>query len=232
MNRNILLLIAIITCAGTAGFGQSPTPLPAQKANQRPADVPAGEPFDKATVAEMASKCVTLDTEIGAIVIELFPENAPETVRNFLNLAATQLYDTTTFSRVVRGFVIQGGSIWTRSGGVPKGPMSERARRRLVDEPNKILHERGILSMARGDEPNSASTSFFILVDAAPHLDGKFAAFGRVVAGMDVVDAVNKAAVTDEKPDKPVRLNRATVAACARTAAGLGMREQNFVSIR
>ncbi len=93
--------------------------------------------------------------------------------------------------------------------------MGERARRTIPDEPNKILHERGIVSMARADEPNTATTNFFILVAAAPFLDNKFAAFGRVTNGMEVVDAINKAPGADEKPDKPVRIKKAIVTNCS-----------------
>jgi peptidyl-prolyl cis-trans isomerase B (cyclophilin B) len=148
------------------------------------------------------------------IEMEMFPEHAPESVRNFLNLVATGLFDTTTFGRVVPGFVIQGGDLYSREGKVSY-EIGMRARRTLPDEPNKVLHERGILSMARGEEANTAMTSFFILVGAGAHLDGKFAAFGRVTKGMEAVDAINKAPVTDEKPEKPVRIRKATVAACA-----------------
>ena len=163
----------------------------------------------------MASQCVSLDTEAGLIEIEFYPEQAPETVRNFLNLAVTGMYDTTTFSRVVPGFVIQGGDIWSREGGKVTREMGARARRTIPDEPNKILHERGVVSMARGDEANSASTHFFIIVmNVVPTLDGKFAAFGRVTTGMEVVDAINKAPVLSEKPDKPVRVRKFTVAPC------------------
>src|SRR2546423_12049659 len=85
---------------------------PPAKKNERPAAETAaqGEPFDKATVEQMSKQCVTLETEVGAIRIEMLAEAAPETTRNFLNLAATGAFDTTTFSRVVRGFVIQGGT--------------------------------------------------------------------------------------------------------------------------
>ena len=188
------------------------------KTNTRPvgAEPAKPEPFDKADVKTMAGQCVSLDTEAGVIEMELYPEHAPETVRNFLNLAATGMFDTTTFSRVVPDFVIQGGDIWSRDGKVSI-PMGTRARRTIPDEPNKILHERGVLSMARTDEPNSASTHFFILVKLSPPLDGKFAAFGRVTKGMDVVDAINKTPVTDEKPAKPVRIRKVTVAACVGT---------------
>lgn len=188
----------------------------APKANSRPAPASAtkAEPFDKADAATMAKQCVTLDTEAGVIDLELFPESAPESVRNFLNLAATGLFDGTSFNRVVPGFVIQGGNMWSREGGKVSRAIGERGRRTIPDEPNKILHERGILSMARPDEPNKATTDFFILVKDAPFLDGKFAAFGRVTRGMEVVDAINKMPVTDEKPEKPVRVRKAIVNTC------------------
>lgn len=212
-----VICLALFT-AVSLGQDVSATPV-VKKANARPAEAPvaSAEPFDRADAKTMASKCVTLDTESGVIEIELFPESAPESVRNFLNLAATGLFDTTVFGRVVPGFVIQGGSLWTRDGGLTQA-QAARARRALQDEPNKILHERGIVSMARGDEANSAKTSFFILVGQGEHLDGKFAAFGRVTRGIEVADAINKAPVTDEKPDKPVRLKKASVTTCTPTS--------------
>lgn len=202
---------------------QAPTPSPPvrveSKANARPTPAPLAsvEPFDKADVKTMAAKCVRLETEAGMIEVELFPESAPESVRNFLNLVSIGAFDTTTFSRVVPGFVIQGGNVWTREGRVSR-ELAGRARRTIPDEPNRILHERGILSMARSDEPNTATTNFFILVDKAAYLDGTFAAFGRVTQGMDIVDTINKAPVKEEKPEKPVRVLKAAVQACTRPA--------------
>lgn len=185
-----------------------------KKANERPASKAINtEPFEKADVKTMATKCVRIDTEAGLIEIEMFPESAPESVRNFLNLSATGLLDTTTFGRVVPGFVIQGGDLYSRVAPITY-EIGMRARKTLPDEPSKILHERGIVSMARGDEPNTATTGFFILVGAGPHLDNKFAAFGRVTKGLDVVDQINKATVTDEKPEKPVRIKKAAVIDC------------------
>ena len=213
MNKLCILAITISTYAAVA-FAQAAT-TPTGKANSRPTPaLTKAEPFDKADVEKMASQCVTLDTESGSIELEMFPESAPESVRNFLNLTATGLFDGTTFNRVVPGFVIQGGNMWSREGGKVSREIGERARRTLPDEPSKILHERGIVSMARPDEPNKATTDFFILVSAAPSLDGKFAAFGRVTKGMEVVDAINKVPVTDEKPEKPVKVRKATVAPC------------------
>ncbi len=183
-----------------------------KKANARPEATPAAEPFDGATVEKMAAQCVALDTEAGVILMEMLAEAAPETVRNFLNLAATGAYDTTAFSRVVRGFVVQGGDLSTREKMTHE--FARRSRRTVADEPNAVKHVRGVVSMARGAEPNSASTHFFILVGDGPHLDGTFAAFGRVRSGMEAADAINQAEVEGEKPAKPVRIKRATVAPC------------------
>jgi peptidyl-prolyl cis-trans isomerase B (cyclophilin B) len=195
----------------------TPTPTPeAKKANARAPEQPgkAPEPFDKATVAEMAAKCVRLETEAGVVELEMLPESAPETVRHFLNLIASGALDTTTFNRVVPGFVIQGGNLSTRS--APMTPeIAARSRQTIMDEPNLILHIRGIVSMARPDEPNAATTHFFILVSEAAHLNGTFTAFARVTKGMKVVDAINKAEVDGEKPLKPVRVKRATLFPCS-----------------
>ena len=133
--------------------------------------------------------------------------NAPESVRNFLNLSATGAFDTTTFSRVVKGFVIQGGNLQTSEKW--SAELAKRMTRKLPDEPGLVKHVRGIVSMARTDEPNSATTHFFILVGPGPHLDSKFSAFGTVTKGMEVADAINQAPAEGEKPEKPVKINRA-----------------------
>ena len=214
MRTKVLVISLFVWISGAIALGQQPTPTPAAKVNARPAPAGNAEPFDKADVKTMAAECVTLDTEAGEIGIELYPEHAPESVRNFLNLTATGLFDGTSFNRVVPGFIIQGGNMWSREGGKVLRAIGERARRTIPDEPSMILHERGIVSMARPDEPNQATTDFFILVAAAPYLDNKFAAFGRVTKGIDVVDAINKAKVVDEKPEKPVRVKKASVVPC------------------
>ena len=223
MISRILILAAIVTAGAVVHFSQPIQPIPTaspeiKKINERPVEKPAAaaEPFDKADVKTMASKCVKLESEAGDIEMEMFPEVAPESVRNFLNLVATGLLDMTTFSRVVPGFVIQGGNIWSREGGVNQ-VMGTRARRKVPDEPSKILHERGIVSMARTDEPNSATSNFFILVGNGSHLDGSFAAFGRVTKGMEVADVINKAPVVGEKPEKPVRIRKASITGCMTT---------------
>ena len=199
----------------TAKPSQTAPPTAAKKTNRRPAAPPA-EPFENATVEAMAKQCVKLETESGAIEMEMFPEAAPNTVRNFLNLVATKAYDTTTFSRVVPNFVVQGGNVATRATYTTE--LINRMQRTIPDEPSQIRHERGILSMARSTEPNTATSNFFILLRDSPHLDGTFAAFGRVTSGMEIVEAINKMPVTGEKPDKPVRLTRATLIPCAAKA--------------
>ncbi len=123
--------------------------------------------------------------DFGTIVVELDPGAAPTTVKNFMKLASDGFYEGSIFHRVIEGFMIQGGQS-------AKGV----AAATIVGEfesnghPNPIKHKRGVISMARANDPNSASSQFFIMHGDAPHLDGDYAAFGRVVEGMDVVDAI------------------------------------------
>ena len=202
-------LLITLFCLFTVVAAQEPP----QKANARDAaPMNVAEPFDGASVEKMAAHCVTLETELGAIEIAMMPEVAPEAVRNFLNLSATGALDTTTFSRVVKGFVIQGGNLSTSEKWSVE--LQKRMQRKLPDEPGIVKHVRGIVSMARTDEPNSATTHFFILVGPGPHLDSKFSAFGTVTKGIEVADAINQAPAPGEKPEKPVKIIRAVVSPC------------------
>ena len=226
--KRTLLLLSISRCLVAFGFlvllatgsnaQDSPSgPVPAdapKKANARPADAlpNAPEPFDGAPLDKMAGQCVTLETDLGAIEIAMMPEAAPESVRNFLNLAATGALDTTVFSRTVKDFVIQGGNLSTSDKWSVE--LAKRMTRKLPDEPGIVKHVRGIVSMARTDEPNSATTHFFILVGDGHHLDGKFSAFGTVTKGLEVADAINHAPADGEKPTTPVHIMRAVVAPC------------------
>lgn len=158
---------------------------------------PEPDPFSTETTAELASYRAVLDTSVGPITIEFFPDLAPEHVRNFLRLAQSGVFDGTAFHRVVRGFVVQGGALNTR------GPLSERQQkyvRRIQPEFNETKHVKGIISMARGDDPGSAMTSFFIVTGNASSLDGKYTVFGRVVDGMPAVDAMDQAPVNGDAP--------------------------------
>ncbi len=212
-----VIAISALTKAQTSGpKDEQAVPKTPKKINVRPtansAKTPPAEPFDNAKIETMRLQCVKLETEAGAIEAEMFPENALETVRNFLNLVAIGAFDTTTFSRVVPGFVVQGGNLFTRL--QKTSELLARGNRTIPDELSLVKHERGVLSMARPEKPNSASSHFFILVGDAPHLDATFSAFGRVTSGMEVVDAINKMPVEGDKPVKPVRLLKATVVAC------------------
>jgi len=220
MLKNLTLFLLCSWAFAAFTFAQSTgkkpdqtTPKTPKKTNARPVkSPPSKEPFENASVKMMEGQCVKLETEKGIIELELFPEFAPESVRNFLNLVSIGAFDTTTFSRVVPGFIVQGGNVGTRQQTKPE--LLSRSRRTIPDEPSLIKHERGILSMARPDTPDSSSSHFFIVIGNASHLDGTFAAFGRVTKGMETVDVINKMPVEGDKPTKPVRLARATVAPC------------------
>ena len=169
---------------------------------------PEPEPFTTETVAQLAQYRAVLDTSQGSVTVEFMPEKAPQHVRNFLRLAQAGVFDGTSFHRLVRGFVIQGGYLTTR------GPLTEKQRklvRNLQPEFNDTKHVKGILSMARGDDPASANTSFFIVTGDAPSLDGKYTAFGRVVDGLDVVDKIEQTPVNGEAPVTRVDLIRVRV---------------------
>lgn len=158
---------------------------------------PEPKPFSTETVAELASYRGVLETSAGPITVEFFPEKAPEHVRNFLRLAQAGVFDGMSFHRVVRGFAIQTGSLGTR------GPLTEKQQKLVEPLPpefNDTRHVKGILSMARGDDPASATTSFFIVTADAPSLDGKYTAFGRVVDGMAAVEAIEATPVNGEEP--------------------------------
>lgn len=208
-----LLLLVAMASARAQGTPNGPIEGP-RKANARTVESVSNtaEPFDGAPLEKMAGQCVTLETELGSIEIAMMPEIAPESVRNFLNLSATGALDTTTFSRTVKDFVIQGGNLATNERFGME--LAKRMTRKIPDEPGIVKHVRGIVSMARTDEPNSATTHFFILVGNGPHLDGKFSAFGTVTRGIEVADAINHAPADGEKPEKPVRINRAVVSSC------------------
>ena len=136
-----------------------------------------------------ATHNVTIEVaDYGTITAELYGEIAPITVENFVKLANEGFYDGLTFHRVISGFMIQGGDPL----GNGTGGSSEKIKGEFSSNgwDNPIAHERGVLSMARSSAPDSASSQFFIMHQAAPHLDGSYAAFGRVLSGIEVVDAI------------------------------------------
>lgn len=131
---------------------------------------------------------------------ELYPEVAPITVENFEKLASEGFYDGLTFHRVIPGFMIQGGCPIGNGTGGPGHNIKGEFRANGVA--NDIKHERGVLSMARAMHPDSAGSQFFIMVENAPHLDGQYAAFGKITEGMDAADKI--VSVKTDRSDKPI----------------------------
>ena len=171
-----------------------------------PPEIP---PFTTETDAELAAFQAVLDTTHGRIAIDMYPDRAPNHVRNFLRLADAGVYDGIAFHRVVPGFVIQSGHLPTR-----RQPLTDRQQRfvqNLQPEFNDTRHVRGIVSMARLDDPASASTSFFIVTAAASALDGVYSVFGVVVEGLDVVDRIEAVATEGETPVERVEIVDAEV---------------------
>ena len=160
----------------------------------------------------MSNPIVKFEMENGkTITAELYPEIAPNTVANFVTLVQSGFYDGVIFHRVIPGFMIQGGAPQgTGMGGPGYTIKGEFARNGFKQ--NNLRHTRGVLSMARTMMPNSAGSQFFIMHADAPHLDGEYAAFGKVTEGMDAVDEI--AAARTGRQDRPVtdqRIARATV---------------------
>ena len=171
----------------------------------RPVPPPEPEPFADVSDAELSSYVADLETSRGLITVEFFADKAPGTVRNFLRLAAAGAYDGTAFHRVVKGFVIQTGAMAYRS--APLTPKQQKyVPSSLPPEFNDTPHVKGVLSMARGDDPSSASTSFFICTAVCQSLDGTYTAFGRVIQGMDVVEAIDASPVSGETPVEKIEI--------------------------
>jgi peptidyl-prolyl cis-trans isomerase B (cyclophilin B) len=175
----------------------------------RDTPAPTAEPFSIESVADLAAHRATIETSMGNITVEFFPDRAPAHVRNFLRLAAAGVYDGTAFHRVARGFVIQGGHMPTRR--EPLDEPQQRFVRNLQPEFSDTPHDKGILSMARLDDPASANTSFFIVTARTPALDGKYTVFGRVVEGLDVVEKIDAVPVNGEAPVTRIEVARVTV---------------------
>src|SRR3954464_12847481 len=167
------------------------------------------EPFINESVQQLSTHRAVLDTSAGPITVEFFADKAPETVRQFLRLAAAGVYDRTAFHRVAPGFVIQTGALSSR-----EGPLTEKQQKlvhNLQPEFNDTKHVKGILSMARGDDPASASTSFFICTGTSTALDGVYTAFGRVVDGMSAVEPIEATPRTGEAPNARIELKTVSV---------------------
>jgi cyclophilin family peptidyl-prolyl cis-trans isomerase len=186
--------------AGENGF--TDTPVRILKVTIEPKKV---QPFLTATPAEMR-RTVTLKTTLGDIRIQMQPDWAPENVRNFLMLIASGWYNGTVFHRIVKGFVVQGGTAPGRVHAADRWVHPVKGEFR-----SDVKHVRGIVSMAHGASPDSATTSFFLMLGPAENLDGQYSAFGRIVEGMEVLDAFEKEEVDGETPKRKLEILEAAV---------------------
>ncbi|GAB4348859.1 MAG: hypothetical protein Kow0099_31600 [Candidatus Abyssubacteria bacterium] len=144
-----------------------------------------------------------VETNKGTFSFELFPEDAPHTVENFVTLARKGFYDGTIFHRVVPGFVIQGGD--------PTGTGTGGPGYTIKAEFNKRKHMAGTVAMARSSHPDSAGSQFYVCLAPAPHLDGNYTVFGRVIEGMDVVQVIGKTPTKDSRPVEKIVMTKVTI---------------------
>ena len=192
----------LMLCSCSAGVnttsnttGQTPAPTPTENTVKENIDM------------ENKNVKITMDNG-GEIYLELYPEYAPETVANFVSLVEEGFYDGLTFHRIINGFMIQGGDPeGTGMGGSDKTIKGEFASNGFTQ--NTLSHERGVISMARSQMPNSASSQFFIVHETSTYLDGNYAAFGVVTDGMDTVDEIaNVATDYNDRPITPVVIKK------------------------
>lgn len=186
--RNILAAVVILSLIMLAGCGGGSSETEETSADQQSeaAELQTAEPIG-IHHAEIVIK------DYGTVSVELDGDTAPITVQNFMDLANAGFYDGLTFHRIIDGFMIQGGD--------PNGDGTGGSGNNIVGEfeangyANSIAHTKGVISMARAQDPDSASSQFFIMVEDAPHLDGQYAAFGHVTDGQDIVDKIAADAV-------------------------------------
>jgi len=159
----------------------------------------------------MQNPIITIEMENSKVIkAELYPEIAPNTVNNFISLVKSGFYDGLIFHRVIPGFMIQGGCPIGEGYGNPG--YSIRGEFKANRFENNLQHSAGVLSMARSGDPNSAGSQFFIMHEVSPHLDGQYAAFGKVTEGLDVVDEIaNTPRNRADKPDTPQKMKHVTV---------------------
>jgi peptidyl-prolyl cis-trans isomerase B (cyclophilin B) len=176
----------------------------------RPVPPPEPEPFADVPDSALGAYVADIQTTRGAMTVEMLAEKAPGTVRNFLRLAASGAYDGTLFHRVAKGFVIQAGGLEPRA-----QPLTAKQQALvpagLAPEFNDTPHVKGVVSMARGDDPASARTSFFICTAVCQSLDGKYTAFGRVISGIETVEAIEAAPVNGEEPVGKIEILKITL---------------------
>ncbi len=190
MKKILALIVAISMVFVACGCGKKVNPLLGNDDSSEKQEVNKNHKFATITMADG-----------GTIKLELMPEYAPKTVENFLSLAKSGFYDGLIFHRVIPGFMIQGGDPeGTGFGGSDKYIIGEFRANGFTK--NTLKHTRGVISMARSENPNTARSQFFIVHQTSPHLDGQYAAFGKVISGMAVVDKI--ASVQTDENDRPI----------------------------
>lgn len=215
MKRLLLLILALCLVAALVACDSNTTqPTPSNNTTDTTAATPVVDPATSYTTSLPVADGVTNFVQFTMVggstfVVELYPDIAPDTVDNFQRLVYAGFYDGLTFHRIYKDFMIQGGD--------PKGDGTGSSRMQIKGEfsangyaGNTLPHERGVISMARRTDPDSASCQFFIMHQDTPSLNGNYAAFGRVVAGMETVDTIAALEVTEQKisneKTKPVRV--------------------------
>ncbi len=207
MKKTLVLLGLVGLLSGVSLFAQVKT-----KVDKKPPVKPAAEAQKPKT-----EPVAILKTKLGDVAIRFFPDKAPLTVKNFLHLCQIGFYNGTKFHRVIPGFMIQGGDPNTKKGDPSTwgtGGYTVNGHEVTVKaEFNDIHHARGIVSMARAQDPNSASSQFFICVADAGYLDHQYTAFGQVIQGMNVVDEIVNAPrdPSNDRPKDPVAIEKALV---------------------
>lgn len=204
-----MMVLQRISAVEADAEGRPASRLAIKSVTIRDAPPPVPDPFAGASASDLASFRAVIETTKGEIALEFLPDTAPETVRNFLQLAAAGVYDDTLVHRVVPNFVIQTGALARRRS--PLTAAQARLVHNLAPEFADTAQVPGIVSMAHGEDPASAQTSFFICAGECASLTAKYAAFARVTSGMDVVKAIETVPVDGETPREPVNVVRIRV---------------------
>jgi len=202
-----------ISAVETDGEGLAKTRVEITNVTIRDMPPPVRDVIATGTPAELAAYRVTLETTKGPITLECMPDKAPETVRQFLTLARAGVYDGVGIHRVAPNFVIQTGALAYRA---PLTPSQQKLVRNLAPEFNDTPTLPGVVSMARGDDPASANTSFFICIGECRSLDMKYTAFARVASGMDTLKAIAGVPVDGETPKETLTVSKAVVTTVGR----------------
>ncbi|WP_239616257.1 peptidylprolyl isomerase [Cohnella mopanensis] len=196
--------------ASTGAAASTPTPTPSPSPSPSPSPTEEASPMNGVDTSG-DNPIVTIEMDSGKIIkVELYPKVAPNTVNNFISLVKKGFYDGTIFHRIIPGFMIQGGDPDGTGMGGPDYSIAGEFTQNGFE--NNLKHTAGVLSMARAQNPDSAGSQFFLMVADAPHLDGAYAAFGKVTEGMDVVNEIVKLPRdANDRPDTPPVMKKVTV---------------------